>query len=71
MPAFTRRKLPVSMTGFDQSCSQAVKEHNASDVAHVDAAGEGDQMSGIIVIPCRAEEQYASLVASGDWSIYS
>lgn len=34
MPTFTRRKLPVSMTIFDQSCSQAVKEHNASNVAH-------------------------------------
>lgn len=35
-------------------------------IAHVDAAGEGDQTSGTIVIPCRAGEQYASLVASGD-----
>ena len=35
-------------------------------IAHSDSGGEGDQTSGTIVIPCRAGEQYVSLVASGD-----
>ena len=35
-------------------------------IAHSDAGGEGDQTSGTIVIPCRAGEQYVSLVSSAD-----